>query len=94
MTSAPHRHTADHSTPPAYIISPFKRIKTVLAERLGQSEVRASAAGHGPQAPKTTELRDWCKERIGTVHTFQGKEESFNTSRGHRSVKKAALMTF
>lgn len=35
-----------------------------------------SAAGHGPQAPKITELRDWCKERIGTVHTFQGKEES------------------
>ena len=62
--------------PPLYIISPFKRVKTALAERLGRPAAWASAAGHGPQAPKTTELRDWCKERIGTVHTFQGKEES------------------
>ncbi|MEJ7139376.1 AAA domain-containing protein [Amphibiibacter pelophylacis] len=62
--------------PPVYIISPFKRVKTALAEQLGRREAWTSAAGHGPQAPKITELRDWCKERIGTVHTFQGKEES------------------
>lgn len=62
--------------PPVYIISPFKRVKTALTEQLGRREAWTSAAGHGPQAPKITELRDWCKERIGTVHTFQGKEES------------------
>jgi hypothetical protein len=26
--------------------------------------------------PSARELREWCKERIGTIHTFQGKEES------------------
>jgi superfamily I DNA/RNA helicase len=29
---------------------------------------------HRPKPHKRT-LNDWCKERIGTVHTFQGKEE-------------------
>ncbi len=62
--------------PPIYIISPFKRIKAALAERLSQREAWASDAGHGPQAPRAAELREWCKARIGTVHTFQGKEET------------------
>lgn len=62
--------------PPVYIISPFKRIKTALAERLSRREAWTSDAGYDLQAPKAMELRDWCKERIGTVHTFQVKEES------------------
>lgn len=62
--------------PRVYIISPFKRVTTALIERLNQRENWASAVSHGPQAPKKTALRDWCKARIGTVHTFQGKEES------------------
>src|SRR5690606_24741933 len=64
--------------PPIYIISPFKRIKMALTERLSHVQAWTSASGHGSQTPtpKATELRDWCKARIGTVHTFQGKEES------------------
>src|SRR5690606_29899031 len=26
--------------------------------------------------PSARALRSWCRERVGTVHTFQGKEES------------------
>jgi hypothetical protein len=63
--------------PPIYIISPFKRIKTALLERLrSQQAWLGPDAPAGTKAPRTAELRAWCKERIGTVHTFQGKEES------------------
>lgn len=69
-----------HSTgslPPVYIISPFKRIKNALLERLrSQDAWLGPDAPPGTQAPRTTELRTWCRERVGTVHTFQGKEES------------------
>jgi hypothetical protein len=62
--------------PFVYIISPFKYVKLALTERLSKREAWVSAAGSGLQRPKATELREWCRERIGTVHTFQGKEES------------------
>ncbi|WP_188489613.1 DEAD/DEAH box helicase [Stenotrophomonas maltophilia] len=69
-----------HSTgtlPPVYIISPFKRIKNALLARLRNQDAWLGAdAPPGTQAPRTTELRTWCRERVGTVHTFQGKEES------------------
>ena len=29
----------------------------------------------GIDPPRKHELQKWCKERVGTVHTFQGKEE-------------------
>lgn len=31
--------------------------------------------GQGVRPPAQSELEKWCKERVGTVHTFQGKEE-------------------
>lgn len=65
------------SLPPLYIITPFKRIREDLVSRLEDLEnwkelMRDSAIA----MPKKTALREWCRARVGTVHTFQGKEES------------------
>ena len=62
--------------PPLYIVSPFKRIKYELTDRLDSLEHWRAVAGASSVVPSKTALRDWCKARIGTVHTFQGKEES------------------
>ncbi|MBB2205263.1 DEAD/DEAH box helicase [Gluconacetobacter takamatsuzukensis] len=57
--------------PDLYVISPFRRIKRALIERIADLK-------QWPQDchPKIGDLKDWCRTRIGTVHTFQGKEES------------------
>ncbi len=56
-----------------YLISPFKAIKTELTKRiLGLDWTKDR---HEMDRPKKHELKKWCKERVGTVHTFQGKEE-------------------
>ena len=57
--------------PAMYIISPFRRIKQALVHAL----LDTGAWPAGTQPP-TRLLREWCRARIGTVHTFQGKEES------------------
>lgn len=57
--------------PPLYVISPFKAVKAAIAERLRSIDWRKAA--NDPPAKKVWE--QWCRERIGTVHTFQGKEE-------------------
>jgi len=57
--------------PDLYIISPFRRIKQALAQAIGTPEAWPRGA-----MPGKTELRTWTKEKIGTVHTFQGKEQS------------------
>ncbi len=51
--------------PELYIITPFKQIKHKLIE-----QVLASVDLKGVKG-----LCQWCNTRIGTVHTFQGKEE-------------------
>ena len=62
--------------PPIYIISPFKRIRGALLDRLSKLDPWRQVAGGRFQPPRSGELREWCKGRIGTVHTFQGKEET------------------
>jgi len=63
--------------PPIYIISPFKRIKDELIGRISKPENWAVLmAQDDVEPPKKFKLQEWCKARIGTVHTFQGKEES------------------
>jgi hypothetical protein len=57
--------------PALYVISPFRRIKEALARRLVNGAVWPVASQPSPRV-----LREWCRTRIGTVHTFQGKEES------------------
>lgn len=55
--------------PDLYVITPFRRIKSALIAHLIK---RISL----PAPISKTALRQWCQSRIGTVHTFQGKEES------------------
>jgi hypothetical protein len=57
--------------PKIYVISPFKAVKKELQEKL-----KGDWAIYGATAtPPKRVVNAWCKERIGTVHTFQGKEE-------------------
>ena len=61
------------SLPNIYIISPFRRIKDALLQTFCD-------VNNWPQGttacPTKSDLKAWSAERIGTVHTFQGKEES------------------
>ncbi|ASK27963.1 hypothetical protein BG910_09710 [Neisseria chenwenguii] len=55
----------ENSLPDLYIITPFKQIKNKVIEQI-VGRVGFSRKG---------ELKKWCNANIGTVHTFQGKEE-------------------
>ncbi|WGS53713.1 ATP-binding protein [Paraburkholderia sp. D15] len=59
--------------PPLYVISPFKAIKKALLSRLEQLDLAVASRRAGPSKK---DWASWCSKRIGTVHTFQGKEES------------------
>lgn len=58
--------------PDLYIISPFKEVKNSLRRALAQARWVDQDGYTGASPPK---LHKWLQERIGTVHTFQGKEE-------------------
>ena len=64
------------SLPPLYIVSPFKRIKDELLERISRPENWPSLTVRGANARLKKDLDKWCRAHIGTVHTFQGKEQS------------------
>ena len=51
--------------PDLYIITPFKQIKTELCRQIAGNAALKTIKG----------LQQWCRMRIGTVHTFPGKEE-------------------
>lgn len=55
-----------------YVITPFKAVKTALIELLKETDLSAIQQ----PAIKITqkEINYWVKHNIGTVHTFQGKE--------------------
>ena len=57
--------------PPAYVISPFRAVVAEIREAL-ISWPWSAPQGQG----RPGNLNAWCKDRIGTVHTFQGKEEA------------------
>ncbi|MCM5705057.1 DEAD/DEAH box helicase [Larsenimonas salina] len=54
--------------PSVYVISPFKAVARGVRKEL-ETSLDASAFGG------KSKLRSWLKARVGTVHTFQGKEE-------------------
>jgi ABC-type cobalamin/Fe3+-siderophores transport system ATPase subunit len=58
----------DKVLPALYVISPFKAIRLALREHIMDHTWKHPA-------PKRDELKRWVKCSIGTVHTFQGKEE-------------------
>ncbi|QKK31334.1 ATP-binding protein [Rhizobium indicum] len=62
----------DGALPDLYIISPFKEIKNSLRQALAHA---AWIDPNGNMRSAPPRLSKWLKERIGTVHTFQGKEE-------------------
>lgn len=76
--------------PPLYAISPFKAIRKALLSRLQDIDWGSATGRRGPVKKA---WRRWCRERIGTVNTFQGKEESvvvFVLGADHDSVKSAS----
>lgn len=59
--------------PDAFVITPFRQVKRGLVERLGDRDRWTRAlAGTGKRVP--SDLTDWIRKCVGTVHTFQGKE--------------------
>ncbi|WP_298231828.1 AAA domain-containing protein [uncultured Azohydromonas sp.] len=56
--------------PALYVISPFRRVKEALTRQLQDPRYWPA------RRPSKSALRSWCKTQVGTVHTFQGKEES------------------
>ncbi|MED5524905.1 MAG: ATP-binding protein [Pseudomonadota bacterium] len=58
---------AHQQLPDIYVISPFRKVKERLKEYLRQAL--------GQLGVDKGVLNAWLKTRIGTVHTFQGKEE-------------------
>jgi hypothetical protein len=57
--------------PNLYLISPFKEVKENLIRKMQQSPLVWGTASRPPDS----KLKGWLAARIGTVHTFQGKEE-------------------
>ena len=55
--------------PALYVISPFKAVRDALRKRIQEIDWRG-------QGPKKSVLKKWCKQSVGTVHTFQGKEQA------------------
>lgn len=69
-------HQSLGELPPLYIISPFKQIKISLTEYICDPENWQIIVGGFARIPAKTALRNWCRQHVGTVHTFQGKEKS------------------
>ncbi|MXV09017.1 MULTISPECIES: DEAD/DEAH box helicase [unclassified Xanthomonas] len=63
----------DGTLPRLYVISPFKAIRQALHDALSGDAWEDMGAGHAPPSPRA--LRDWLRGSVGTVHTFQGKEQ-------------------
>lgn len=63
-----HLYQRDQQLPPLYVISPFKAVRQALREQLLAFEWPSGG-------PRRDELNRWAMRSIGTVHTFQGKEE-------------------
>lgn len=68
-------HRLGGALPALYVISPFKAVKNAVRAQLEQ-ELRDDALAWGTAAPSAGALKTWCKANVGTVHTFQGKEQA------------------
>lgn len=65
----------EENLPNLYVITPFKRIKQAMKRLASNLTEWGSRLDEQHPPPKDSFLKKWCEERIGTVHTFQGKEE-------------------
>ncbi len=66
-------HEAERVVPSVFLISPFTSVVRGLKETLGRKLQAALADGDDAEAGRM-DVKGWCSESIGTVHTFQGKE--------------------
>ncbi len=58
----------DQKLPELYVISPFRAIRDAVRQTLSHAQWQG-------QAPSKLALRQWLKRSVGTVHTFQGREQ-------------------
>ncbi|TCV91636.1 AAA domain-containing protein [Luteibacter rhizovicinus] len=71
-----YRHdiaTRGPTMPRVFVITPFRQVKSGLLALLGDHDVWQQGLA-GWDVPVPTDLQDWARISIGTVHTFQGKE--------------------
>jgi len=66
-------YARDGSLPAIYLISPFKAVKNELKKGVLAIDWKRRVPDRA--APKKKALQAWCKDMVGTVHTFQGKEQ-------------------
>lgn len=57
---------AGQKNPDVFIITPFRHVESNTRRLIGSE--------HTPVDQFTSRPRDWARERVGTVHTFQGKQ--------------------
>lgn len=60
--------------PDIYVISPFRKVKEELAQLLRDPHYLSQICSVNQRVPSERTLKDWVKKRVGTVHSFQGKE--------------------
>ena len=65
-------HARTEDFPLLYIITPFKSVKKAILDGLITTDWAIYGA---PVKPSQYSIKKWCLKRVGTVHTFQGKEE-------------------
>lgn len=80
----------EQQLPSLYLISPFREIKAALKAQLMRDEF-----WHQSGCNKPERLAQWLNRHIGTVHTFQGKEEDsvilvLGTDRDHMGAARWA----
>lgn len=59
--------SAGVTNPSIYIITPFRIVAQGLRDRLRDETAMFQNLGVG-------DVNEWCRDRVGTIHTFQGKE--------------------
>jgi hypothetical protein len=67
-------YARDQTLPALYVITPFRAIKKAISQALENADWSKTVT-FDVSLPKKSEIRKWCKRRVGTVHTFQGKQE-------------------
>lgn len=67
-------YNQDRGLPELFIITPFKRVRKYLKELIQDQETWLPCVNANIPAPTRFALVKWLHANVGTVHTFQGKE--------------------